>query len=154
MDEKNKGNSELLQNKSRISPASYSMSERVMKDVINRSTTDLLVDIAKVLRDNFKPYYPFRTKEVHDQKPFYDKISHLSDENIDIGKSIDRGFRDLIKGDKLKTEMKQKIKSELIDPLREHINKKEINPRNPKEEINAQLDAIEEKYFSASKGRE
>ena len=146
-------NPETPSYKSRISPASYSTSEKIMMSVVNKSTHELLMKIGEILNDNFKPYYPFRTDEVHDQKQFYDKINQLSEENIDIGKSIDRGFRDLIRGDKLKSEMKQKIKSELLEPFREHINQEEISTKNPKEKINAQLDAIEEKYFSASKGK-
>lgn len=146
-------NSEKLPFKSRVSPASYSTSEKIMMNVVNRSTQKLLMEIGKILTDNFEPYYPFNKDLVHEQKSFHDKLGQLYDENLDMGKSIDRGFRDLIKGDKLKTEMKKKIKSELIDPLREHINKQETKTSNPKEEINTQFDAIEEKYFSASKGK-
>ena len=143
MDEKNNDNSEQLQNKSRISPASYTMSERVMKDVINRNTTDLLSDIANILRDNFEPYYPFRTDEVHDQKQFYDKISQLSEENIDIGKSIDRGFRDLIRGDKLKSEIQNLIERIVPEEI-PNIGKLMEQYKGREEKLIAILNAFQE----------
>ena len=124
-----------------------------MRDLVNRETSMLLGSVGKILGENFEPYFPHNPEKSCSVKPFYDKISHLIYDNNSIDKSIKRGYRDLIKGNPIKTEMKQRIKEELLDPLREYINRDDIETKQPKDKINADLDAIEEKLVTTSKAR-
>jgi len=107
--------------KRRVAYKYYDMGERIMSKV-SRSSINMLNELHSILGNNFKTYQPYNESVTHEQKPFYDKLGCLYDDCLDMSKSIKRGYRDLVKGDKLKTEMKQRINTEVLEPLREHIN--------------------------------
>ena len=79
------------------------------------------------------------------------KATDLYAETMDIGKSISRGYRDKMRGDNLFTEMSQKIRRELIEPLAEHYNKNEGKTAIPKEEAFFKLAVLEKNLVAGEK---
>ena len=79
------------------------------------------------------------------------KATDLYAEVMDIGKSISRGYRDKMRGDSLFTEMSQKIRKELIEPLVEHYNENEGKTAIPKEEAFFKLGILEKNLVAGDK---
>lgn len=135
---------------------------------INSKTTKILIEIDNL----FEPIFPRKPRGLGDIFPNYDdnqaspemkdffsdKIPRLMYENLDIEKSVKRGFRDMIKGEPLKSEMFRKIKSDLIDPLKEYLSNpdSEFSKNNDyqkiKEQMLEKLNQIEAKHFGVQKG--
>ncbi|MCB0651511.1 MAG: hypothetical protein KDC85_09575 [Saprospiraceae bacterium] len=136
----------------------FSRITREVPRIYNSNLTGIAYEIGNEIANSgeLKVAQDDRVKVLMDDKMYKlisETLPKLSDEIYDLGKSIGRGFRDLVRGNSLQTEMKNKIKSEMVEPLREYLKNENINTMKPKEEINSSLDALLEKYFSTSKGR-
>lgn len=127
--------------------------------ISNRNINKLLKNIHQLAASSFDTEPPEIEGQIpaHFSKELLDieiKIGEIAADNIDLVKSMKRGYRDLIKGDKLKTEMRQRIKSEIIDPLREYLNKEERNTYTPKKDLLTELDNLEKQCMKEeSQGR-
>jgi|GEM_PF-7095188 len=118
--------------------------------ITNSSTTNFIEKLYDTIMISGEPVKdnPEAYKIPKELNTLIKSTMDLYDENIDIEKSLKRGYRDLIKGNPLKTEMRKKIRDKVLNPLKEYINREDIQTFMTKEEINSKLDALEKKYLS------
>lgn len=77
------------------------------------------------------------------------KLEELYLENRDLGKSIDRGKRDILKFRAPGTEFFNKIRSELLEPLKDYFINESSVPEGNKEHIKKMLHAADLSLYTA-----
>lgn len=74
-------------------------------------------------------------------------VKWLHEANSNVEEGLSRGWRDMISKNPLKTEMKNRIKEELIEPLKDYIANEPTIKEGDKAELLSQLKGIEQNHL-------